>query len=384
MKLQMKFGGAVLLSLLLWGSTGVHADNDSTAPGKAEEVRVIEAAPESTDVIAGDQSEARQETPADAPPAAETTPADQKRAAAAPAGPVIPETVGGSSAAPSKATADAAGAAGPGQLASPGPATPAVPGTGTVAGKGKDLAPSGRGKGDEGRFDRVQYFEQEFRGLMTNTGVTEFEVQNAILVYIQEDAQARLPLKRLGARLLDALRDNVTDADLATIFDAYRAAVDADKARREAAQAALDAQIGYGVKPRLESMLMLFGIIGDGPALIPLSQPSRPRKGKSPSNPVKVIDHRRLPTFGQLQTFLDGIEPEIVEDVTIGKLQSVWRTYDKDRNGEIDAQEKAAAVEFLTQDFRASKSKTTVVAAPPIALPSGASSYLPINGDDTR
>ena len=55
--------------------------------------------------------------------------------------------------------------------------------------------------------------------------------------------------------------------DLAAQVTAYRAALEADRLRHKAAEAALDSKIKFSQNPRLEAMLLLMGVIGETPNL---------------------------------------------------------------------------------------------------------------------
>jgi len=123
-------------------------------------------------------------------------------------------------------------------------------------------------------------FENAVRGLMTQTGFPDAAVQDAVIAHMQSEARARNPLRRSGEKLFVALQSpDVSDEKMNALLKKFQDALEADDKRREAAEVALDAKIGYAKNPRLQSMLVLFGIIGDGALFVPLREP--PQRGGS-------------------------------------------------------------------------------------------------------
>jgi len=142
------------------------------------------------------------------------------------------------------------------------------------------------------KIERARQMEQNLRRMMASFGVTEPDTQNAIIVYVQEEVQHRQPLRDQGRRLMRALRDEtISNTELAGLLIDFRAIVEADKARRTAAEAVLNERTKYATNPRLEAMLWLFGVIGDGPTIMTMPAPSpapnsSARQPPKPSRPV--------------------------------------------------------------------------------------------------
>jgi hypothetical protein len=135
-------------------------------------------------------------------------------------------------------------------------------------GRGPD-AKSGR----NALMERRARLERQIREWMAKAGVNDESSQSAIIAHISGEVRARRPLRDAGRKLFQSMQaDTVPEEQMRSQLAEYHAALEADKARRQAAEADLDAKIHYTQKPRLEAMLLVFGIIGDGPLLIPGSQ----------------------------------------------------------------------------------------------------------------
>lgn len=103
------------------------------------------------------------------------------------------------------------------------------------------------------------------RKMLVQGGVADIATQDAVLAFVKEDTEARRPMREQGAKLFQALRAGaITDEQFLALVTDYRAAQQAEKVRREEAQDALDEKIHFTDNPRLEAMLLLAGLIGDG------------------------------------------------------------------------------------------------------------------------
>jgi len=123
---------------------------------------------------------------------------------------------------------------------------------------------------------RQMRFENAVRGVMTQTGFPDAALQDAIIAHMENESRARGPLRQSGEKLFRALQSPlVADEKVSDLLKNFQAALDADDKRRDAAEAALDLKIAYAKNPRLQSMLLLFGIIGDGALFVPLREPPR-------------------------------------------------------------------------------------------------------------
>lgn len=101
---------------------------------------------------------------------------------------------------------------------------------------------------------------------LTRANVTGEAQQNAVVTYILGEAEARQKLETATLALQTGLRNtNVTDAQVAGLLNDYNAAVADDKDRHLKALDTLKAAVNVTQFPRLEAMLTLAGLYGDGP-----------------------------------------------------------------------------------------------------------------------
>lgn len=132
------------------------------------------------------------------------------------------------------------------------------------AGRNRPNRPN-RPERNQNRQEGQRNPEDGIRRMMQQAGVADETTQNTVLEYMKNDMQARRPLREQGQKVFRALQGGaVTDDQLAALITDYRAAQQAEKTRREQAQAELDAKIQFSKNPRLEAMLLLTGLIGDG------------------------------------------------------------------------------------------------------------------------
>jgi len=121
--------------------------------------------------------------------------------------------------------------------------------------------PPARERGGKAR----KFADEAIRKMLTQAGVEDVAKQDTVLTYVREDMEARRPMREQGAKLFQALREGaVTDDQLLALVTDYRAAQEAEQVRREKAQEELDEKIKFSENPRLEAMLLLAGLIGDG------------------------------------------------------------------------------------------------------------------------
>ena len=146
--------------------------------------------------------------------------------------------------------------------------------------------------------------EREMRQMMSRLGCDETRVQDAIIVYIAGETRARRPLRDQSRKLFQALRARdampnaqSTDAEIETLLTDFRAALEQDKARHQVGEAALDQKINFRGNARLEAMLLLFGVIGDGPTFFPTRE--------NAPQPQIQSDEKRSPTAPSTATPVD-------------------------------------------------------------------------------
>ena len=142
--------------------------------------------------------------------------------------------------------------------------------------------------------------EDAMRQMMIAAGITEKEVQDAVIAYVGEQNRARAGLFQLAQTAAQALQTplvlpidqgevdkEAVNAKVATTFDAYQTAAAAEKARETQALADLDAKINYSTTPRLKSFLTLVGILDNevlalgGPAAL-FAAPQNDANGGAP------------------------------------------------------------------------------------------------------
>jgi hypothetical protein len=121
--------------------------------------------------------------------------------------------------------------------------------------------------------ERQKRLEGQIREWMAKAGVDDESSQSAIIAHITSEVRSRRPIRDASRKLFQTMQaDSVPEEQMRSQLAEFRAALNEDKVRRQEAEAALDAKIHYTQKPRLEAMLLVFGIIGEGPLLIPGSQ----------------------------------------------------------------------------------------------------------------
>lgn len=164
------------------------------------------------------------------------------------------------------------------------PATPtATPGATPTA---KELAA-------ERAASRRAQNEMRLRAMMSDLGIEAATQQDALIAYLAEDEAGKLAVRVPARRLVAAVRKGLVPERIRPLIATYKAAIDADRERRRAAQTALDAQIGFSLSPRLEASLWLLGVLGDGHAGLPASYlMPRPPKTVAPEASREVVNPR--------------------------------------------------------------------------------------------
>ena len=158
---------------------------------------------------------------------------------------------------------------------------------GIFNGMGRGGEDGREGRGERGnRGNRAA--NDAMRQMMEAAGITDFDTQDAIIAYVNEQNKARATLFQLAQTAATALQtpvvqpvnaaddgtEQVADARVATTFGAYETAVKAENERQEKALKELDAKINYSGTPRIKAFLTLVGILNNdvlalgGPAAI--------------------------------------------------------------------------------------------------------------------
>ena len=122
--------------------------------------------------------------------------------------------------------------------------------------------PAGGRGGNRG--DRTQMQTQMITRSLQRAGITDEGTIETVTTYATNRTAARKPLYDAADALTQALADeNTSDAQIATLWDAFNAALDAEKTRTAAAEAELDKQIGFSKNPKMAAALTLLGVTGD-------------------------------------------------------------------------------------------------------------------------
>ena len=117
--------------------------------------------------------------------------------------------------------------------------------------------------------ERRQQIEEKLRALMVNLGVSRAATQDAILDYLTQDETAHAALREAEKKLLTGLRRDVPPERMRDLLDDYRKTVETDRDNRAGAQRNLDARIGYSLDQKLEAVLWLMGVLGEGASKLP-------------------------------------------------------------------------------------------------------------------
>lgn len=189
--------------------------------------------------------------------------------------------------------------------------------------------------------ERRKQTEDKLREMMTNNGITDSSMQDAVLAYLSNELEARQPLRQMGIKLQRALGDqSITDDQIKAMIADYKNAQDLENQRRTKAQSDLDANIHYSKNPRLQGLLMLMGVLGNGPPL--MEGPRRPNQRDNNNRPNQNANK--------------GDNPEARKKMLV--------MFDKNGDGKLDAQERAAMQAYL-QQRRAEKQKDNQPPPPP-------------------
>jgi hypothetical protein len=117
---------------------------------------------------------------------------------------------------------------------------------------------------------RQVQLERSVRNLIARFGFAGPQLQDAIIAHMVNEVKARGPVRNRSRALTRTLQSGQsTPEQMARTLTEYKAAIDADTQRRLAAEAELNAKIDYKNNPRMEAMLLLYGIIGESSAMNP-------------------------------------------------------------------------------------------------------------------
>ena len=111
---------------------------------------------------------------------------------------------------------------------------------------------------------RRALLEVRMRDLMKKLGIVAISTQDAILAFMSADEEGKRQVREAGRKLLQGVRRDAPPERLQALLGEYQNAIKADQMRRERAQTALDAQVGWSLDARKESLLWLLGVLGQG------------------------------------------------------------------------------------------------------------------------
>jgi hypothetical protein len=150
---------------------------------------------------------------------------------------------------------------------------------------------------------QVPRAERRLRGLMASFGFDDPEMQDSLISYINTEVRSRAQLRQKAGALLEALRNAaLSEMQVQALLQSYRDAVQTEKERRRLAEDELDDKVDYRNNARLESMLLLFGFVGDNPVIVPLA-PQRPNYvGPTPNTAPRRIVEANAERLAQANT----------------------------------------------------------------------------------
>lgn len=127
--------------------------------------------------------------------------------------------------------------------------------------RGQRLTPEQRAQREAQRnAQRAQMMRQ----MLVRAGLTDEAQQNFVVTFAKEQETAREALQEKWRAITQALRgQTVTETQLASLLNDFRALVDEEKTRREKAMVTLETQVELSKKPRLDALLMVMGLTGD-------------------------------------------------------------------------------------------------------------------------
>ena len=110
------------------------------------------------------------------------------------------------------------------------------------------------------------------------------ELQEAISAHFEAQEFAQQVVRDAGAKLKKAVDDGVPAAQLSVAVNNYRTALEENADKRQAAEAALDAKIGFSKDTKMEAALLLAGVLGDGTSYVNSGPPPWAGGGKNQKN----------------------------------------------------------------------------------------------------
>ena len=126
-----------------------------------------------------------------------------------------------------------------------------------------------------GRYQSQQISaEARMRDVMARNGITTTTTQDAILSFLRDDEDNKRAVREASKRLWNGMRRDVPIERLRALMGDYQKALTTAHDNRVRAQTALDARVGYSLDARLEAMLWLLGVLGEGQNVIIVNSPA--------------------------------------------------------------------------------------------------------------
>lgn len=110
--------------------------------------------------------------------------------------------------------------------------------------------------------------EARMRDVMARMGIASVATQDAIFSFLSADEDGKREVREAGRKLMNGVRRQAPPERLKALLSDYQNVLNANRQRRERAQTALDAQVGFSLDARLESALWLLGVLGQGQSAI--------------------------------------------------------------------------------------------------------------------
>jgi hypothetical protein len=100
-------------------------------------------------------------------------------------------------------------------------------------------------------------------------GTPDAATEETIAKYVAVELTAREPLLEKGQQLAAGLKtEALSDAQVAALLNDYQAAVEENRERHLKAVAALKKAVDFSKMPKVEALLTVLGIYGEGPSIL--------------------------------------------------------------------------------------------------------------------
>lgn len=119
-----------------------------------------------------------------------------------------------------------------------------------------------------------RWIPTDIRQQLANAGYTDVALQDAVVNFFKVQEAAKTTLQEQWRIIKRAVQSHtVTQAQMATLLNDFRAAVEAEKERRDAAYRTLSETLKLSENPMLDALLMTMGVTGDESAFAGHEEP---------------------------------------------------------------------------------------------------------------